>query len=497
MYTSTIVKLACSFHGQHKSRKNEDVSRQNKRAPSKKCNCPVYIILTSPKCICPAYHITSFELNHVGHDLDPTLHQYTKLTQDMLRSIEKCAVLNLGITQTMAALEHGHNDKDNPKFRFNQEQVRRHLKAFKNVLRNPNDIPESMQLLSTLLRQENGPTITDRTWYSDSLYDSKNRLVAVFWMSPIQRQLYKLYHDVIVNDTTMKTNRLGMRLNCTVIVDANFKTRLVANALIANETEKDYHWILDQLKKATEGLEPKVIMVDEDASMDAVLPEVFPNTHIVNCIWHIHENIRRHLAQPLGRRFEPFMKRFRQVTDSRTPAVFDRMWLQLLKDFNGQEGDNPEDENLYIGPVGHHLQRLYRRRHHWAGPWVQASFTASMRSTQRVEKSHHLIKMMNVHSKTSLQKLFDAICERVRKQELFEPLLTPRQDIHPLTGQMFRSILELNKQFLGSHAITEIQNEMSSSFGMRHSNIELNEVLKSLQGSRWDDKSNAVSEGRD
>jgi len=488
---SSIAKMTCTFEGKPKSKKNPDVSRQNNRAPSKCCNCPVYVGLSSPKELreTGAFKITTFHLNHEGHELDTTLDQYTTLTQDMLAAIRKCAAMKASSTQTMDHLNNEFNM--NEKLIFNMTQVKRHLEAFKHMIKFPNKVPQSAQLVSILLAHHtNG-------WYSSTRYDKDYCLISAFWMSPSQLQLYRQYHDVIVNDSTMQTNRLGMKLNCTVVVDANFKTRLVACALSAHETETDYHWILEQLKKATGYLEPKVIMVDEDTAMDAALPEVFPRTHIVNCIWHIHENIRRHLSSPLGRRFDAFMARFRQVTDSLTPAVFDRHWLKLLEDFNNQKSDKPDDEKLYVGSVGKHLKRLYERRHHWAGPWVQASFTAGMRSTQRVEKSHHLIKKMGVDSKTKLAALFDVISGRV-DQELFKSELSSKKEVtqkNPLIQAMFRSVIESNEKYLGSYAKIEMQEEISNSVGMKHKSVRLDQVLNGLGGARWEDASTAVSNG--
>ncbi|KAG0199057.1 hypothetical protein BGX31_004392, partial [Mortierella sp. GBA43] len=79
-------------------------------------------------------------------------------------------------------------------------------------------------------------------WFYRSRVDEDNILTGVFWMSPHQVTLYRRYHDIVVHDTTAGTNRFGMSLHCFVVVDASFKSRLVASALTSSERIEDYNW---------------------------------------------------------------------------------------------------------------------------------------------------------------------------------------------------------------------------------------------------------------
>ncbi|RHZ86813.1 hypothetical protein Glove_44g38 [Diversispora epigaea] len=66
----------------------------------------------------------------------------------------------------------------------------------------------------------------------------------VFWMSPEQVQLWMTYHDVILNDNTHKTNHFNMPLSLFIVVNNHFCSRLVAQALVNNETKETYEWLL-------------------------------------------------------------------------------------------------------------------------------------------------------------------------------------------------------------------------------------------------------------
>ena len=48
--------------------------------------------------------------------------------------------------------------------------------------------------------------------------------------------------------------------------------------------------------------------------------------------------------------------------------------------------------------------------------------------SQRVEKSHHLIKMLDVNTKTTLPKLFEAVNARVDGECHFEVVSQARED---------------------------------------------------------------------
>lgn len=232
-------------------------------------------------------------------------------------------------------------------------------------------------------------------------------------MDPNQRRLFQRYSDVIVHDTTFKTNRFGMALHCFVAVDCENKTRLVANALTVGQKESDQAWVLAQLVKSAG--QPTTILVDNDHAMDAALANDLETTQVINCIWHINKNLRSKLSSKLGKeRWSQFKRRFFQARDSITEEEFQLHWSSLLAEVGG-DGVGLDDNND-AQPLKY-LQRLYNRKHHWAGPWIYPTFTAGMRSTQRVEKANHLIKVAQ-NNKKSLKELFDAT-NSVVSTELF------------------------------------------------------------------------------
>lgn len=485
------VKFVCTLEGSHISRKVDDEFSRHNKPVSMRCNCPFFINMTSPRSIHPKWHITKMYLQHNGHDMDPELGKYVILSDEMLATIDKFATIAAGIDLTLRCLAHEHPGKV-----INKTDVASNYRKFKKAGA-PIKISQTAQLFMLLNQQQPLTLETQEGWYYEADFHPRNQLRRLFWMSPNQRDLYRRYHDVVVNDTTAKTNRLKMRLNCFVVVDANFKTRLVACALTRRESEEDYKWILGQLRKASGGILPRVLMVDEDYGMDSACPAVFEQTHIINCIWHINKNVQKHLSPALGEEsFQSFKRQFAQVRDSITITEFEAAWGQLLNKYGGDGDGEVVIENdgrraaagesdgnpLYTGIVGKYLLKLYRRRHHWAGPWVRASFTAGMRSTQRVEMTHNLIKMLKVNNNTSLSDLFRAITQKVENEKLFKPKsnMAKRQlnQYGVLAVQAFKSVLRMNKTYLTGFAMSKLKVEMEHSFNLSHETVDLQTVTR-------------------
>jgi len=65
---------------------------------------------------------------------------------------------------------------------------------------------------------------------------SSRKLNRLLWMSPVQRALYESFHDVVILDTTSNTNQFQMMLCIIVIIDNYFKMRIIASAIIKDET---------------------------------------------------------------------------------------------------------------------------------------------------------------------------------------------------------------------------------------------------------------------
>jgi hypothetical protein len=153
---------------------------------------------------------------------------------------------------------------------------------------NPNN-SDTFQMLQMLLNWKD----SDPLWIiKPRLEPFSKKLSHLLWMSPLQRDLYERFHDVVILDTTSNTNQFRMMLCVVVIIDNHFKTRIVASAIIEDETLDSFRWILMTLFEET-GINSKVIFTDSDPSLISAIKEIHPDASHLLCIFHIDLNIRK------------------------------------------------------------------------------------------------------------------------------------------------------------------------------------------------------------
>ena len=224
---------------------------------------------------------------------------------------------------------------------------------------------------------------------------------------------------------------------------------------MSGETTEDYEWILEQLLESSSGVAPGVLLVDEDPAMEAASANIIPQTTVLNCIWHLGSlNLAKNLQGALRSDWQTFLPRFWTARNALTPDEFDRMWSALARDFGGRNRTGVES----------YLQRLYDRRQRWAWAWVGSHFTAGMQSTQRVEKSHDLIKR-EVRRTTPLKDLFGTIERRISDENLTNAYLNFMAEktsrvVSSQVGQIFEGVEEMNIRYLGNFALYQMRREM-------------------------------------
>src|SRR5437763_21712 len=172
------------------------------------------------------------------------------------------------------------------------------------------DAAETYEKLMRLQREEHG-------WFVKARLEGEdNHLTGLFWMRPSQIDLWRRFHDVVINDNTAQTNRYRMYLSLTIVIDNHACSRMVATAVVADETKETYQWILECLLNATNGLVPRVLFTDADAGMIAAIHETLPSTKHNYCIWHIRKNLEKNLRGKLRNKYSDFMTAWNKCRNS-------------------------------------------------------------------------------------------------------------------------------------------------------------------------------------
>ncbi|KAK0571085.1 hypothetical protein LWI29_010716 [Acer saccharum] len=225
---------------------------------------------------------------------------------------------------------------------------------------------------------------TEANFYCRFNTDDDDRLANIFWRDSNSLFEYKCFGDVLVFDTTYKTNAYGKPLVLFVGVNNHSATCVFGAALLLDETFTSYKWALTKLMDSMGIKHPLSIMTDGDEAMRQVIDEVFPNCQHRVCGWHVARNACAHINGPKkSSAFRSFI--FDHIDEDK----FDECWNEMIK----QHG---LEDNVWVN-------MMYEKRHRWAETYSKGHFFAGMRSTQRSESMNNYMK----EYVCSREKLFD------------------------------------------------------------------------------------------
>ncbi|CAG8620920.1 23074_t:CDS:2, partial [Racocetra persica] len=148
----------------------------------------------------------------------------------------------------------------------------------------------------------------------------------------LKKSMPKILIDIVLNDNTTLTNTYNLLLSIFAVVDNNFKSRIIAQAVFPDETSESYRWVLQQTIEATR-VQPGTLIIDADPGLESVVPKVYPNTYLLHCVWHIEHNLEKQLSKLLGDYYTDFLKAFYHTQNVLCKEAFERYWKQLMIDF--------------------------------------------------------------------------------------------------------------------------------------------------------------------
>ncbi|CAB5205097.1 unnamed protein product [Rhizophagus irregularis] len=258
-----------------------------------------------------------------------------------------------------------------------------------------NNLGDAASLLMRLLELQ----VDDPAWFVKPLIDdTNNRLIGIFWMSPEQRERWSKFYDIIIHDNTARTNKYNYPLSLFILIDNYNKSRLAAQAFIQDEKQESYEWLLRCCLEACE-IPPLTFVTDADPAMIAAISTVFPETHHMQCLYHLYQNLPKNLRSCLGSPlYQEFLKDFRAIQRSHCESVFERRSAGIVEKY--------EAGKKYITTM------LLNRKHTWVKCFTSRHFTVGTQSTQHVESENALIQKA-VQSSFFLSQVQESIENRL------------------------------------------------------------------------------------
>ncbi|XP_059639387.1 protein FAR1-RELATED SEQUENCE 5-like [Cornus florida] len=246
----------------------------------------------------------------------------------------------------------------------------------------------------------------DHIFFHSEELDAEGRLANFFWRDGRSRLDYDYFGDVVVFDTTYRTNRYDMIFAPFVGVNHHRKNILFGCAFLVDETTDSFVWLFEEFLEAMDNKAPKTIFTDQCQAMANAIKKVFPNTCHRLCSWHISKNATQKLGTLYGN-YE-FKTLFQKCLHSEAIDDFESTWSLMITKFG--IADNKW------------LKSLYGLREKWCPAFSLDTFTLRAKSTQRSESMNNVLQKMSSKAMTLMEFVqhYEEQCEKMRLAEANE-----------------------------------------------------------------------------
>ncbi|CAN1178483.1 Protein FAR1-RELATED SEQUENCE 5, partial [Linum perenne] len=107
----------------------------------------------------------------------------------------------------------------------------------------------------------------DKEFFLKYTQNDEEHLMNLFWADRISRADYACFGDLLLFDTTYKKNHYNIPLVIFSGINHHKASCIFSSALLANESQPNYVWVLETLSTAVGNKKPSVIVTDGDISM--------------------------------------------------------------------------------------------------------------------------------------------------------------------------------------------------------------------------------------
>ncbi|XP_056695821.1 protein FAR1-RELATED SEQUENCE 5-like [Spinacia oleracea] len=218
--------------------------------------------------------------------------------------------------------------------------------------------------------------------------DEKGKLRSLFWRDSMMMEDYGIFGDIVIFDTTYRTNRYNLICAPIVGINNHWNNCMFGCAFIGDEKIELFVWLLQTFKKSMGGKSPISIFTDQDAAMN----------NAIN-----HNAITRFGAL---KRDPTFKKTFNYCLYKCVTVVeFETNWRSMLQQYEliGEEW----------------FTNVYDLREKWCPALSKDFFSAGILSSQRSESTNHAIgfRANRTTSLTDFYRLFKGTIQRWRSTE--------------------------------------------------------------------------------
>ncbi|XP_019179169.1 PREDICTED: protein FAR1-RELATED SEQUENCE 5-like [Ipomoea nil] len=335
--TKTLKQIVCNREGfkntgaQHcHSKSNADAgegpSRPKRRRVSNRTGCRARIIF---KYIGVAgYQVATFIEKHNHSMFSVLARQFLKGNRNISSVHQKfildCAKENIGTSKSHGLYSQIVGDySEVGATAVDFKNIRRDLRAY--------ILGADAQILvhNLIKKQEMCPAFA-----FDYEVDEDEQMSRLFWADPMSKKNFVAFGDVVSFDATYSTNRYDLVFTPFAGVDNHKKCITFGAGLLLKEYIESYVWLFEKFKKAM-GMEPRIIVTDQDPAMKVAIPRVFKQARHRYCMWHIMCKVGEKVGPTLNKN-EEFKNKLNSIvwTSSLEPPDFEKQWRELMEKYN-------------------------------------------------------------------------------------------------------------------------------------------------------------------
>ncbi|XP_074351990.1 protein FAR1-RELATED SEQUENCE 5-like [Apium graveolens] len=262
--------------------------------------------------------VTSDKVNFMqrSRNIDPFTRSLIELFNKS--GIETPKVMNL-LSETCGGIE---------KIGFSAQDVRNVIRDIRRRVFDSGDAECGLVLSRDLQKQSDG------NFFYRVDVDEENRVRGLVWVDPRSLNAYKNFGDVVTFDSTYRTNRYDMPFIPITGVNHHYQNILFGFALIRDEKETTYRWVLKTWSEAVDNKPPITIITDQDIALSNAISEVMPNTNHTYCTWHISSKFSEKLST-LYTQYLEFKTDFNAcIYKSLSPTEFEGRWEDLKEKYD-------------------------------------------------------------------------------------------------------------------------------------------------------------------
>jgi len=261
--------------------------------------------------------------------------------------------------------------------------------------------------------------IRDSNFFFKYMTDGEGHLPGLFWCDTQCLLDYEAFGDVVVFDSTYKTNRYNLPLVPFVGVNHHYITVIFGCGIISHENIESYVWLLKTFTEANVQKHPISEITDGDLAMQRAISVVWPNSPHRLCGWHIEQNLVCNVHDDTVKaQFRIFMYDLCSIEE------IERKWQAFFETY-----DVTEDSWIY---------QMYEVRATWCAAYHAGNRYLGLRSNQRSESMNSRLQMKLDGKITLLEMVqhYESCLTKVRRIEADDDANALQSE--PFTDQMLQ-----------------------------------------------------------